>query len=158
MGAQKQHGRRKDHHVIKAETLYGTAGEDHITVDVFFLHRLQAIVVVGNAPANALILESEITAETIGRPARPDRLILQSLGANNGIFNVFNNLVPGCGLGVMGIDIDDQIIFESVGIGLPFGVGQNIAGIGLNIDRFDRIFRNFLHPCPPLLPRAVWAG
>src|SRR5260370_40031659 len=93
---------------------------------------LAALVRVG--PAYRLIAQSEVAVQPVGRGAEPLRLEPHRVVAHNRILDVGDDLFPGYGFDMMGIDVTDEPVLEPAQQRVASGMGEDVAGVGMNAD------------------------
>src|SRR4030088_329259 len=99
-------------------------------MDVGLGDGLALAVLVGDAAAHALVTQPDVAVEPVGR--RADALVheMDGLLAHHRVFDVADDLLPGDGLDVMGVDVADQPVLEVAPARVALGMGQQLAGIG----------------------------
>ena len=107
-------------------------------MDIGFLDDFPLAVLMRDPPADRLIAQSKVAVQPIGRRAEPLGLEPHRVVADDGIFDVGDDLLPGHGLDMVGIDVADEPVLQAApDRGAP-GMGEDVAGVGMNADLLDR--------------------
>ncbi len=111
-------------------------------MDIGFLDDFPLTVLMRDAPADRLIAQSEVAVQPVGRGAEPLRLEPHRVVAHNRILDVGDDIFPGYGFDMMGIDVADKPVLEPAQQRVASGMGEDVAGVGMNADLlYGRILR-----------------
>ena len=147
MHAEKQHRRREHHHVVDAERIHRPARQGDVAMDVGFLDDFALAVLMRDASADRLIAQSEIAVEPVRRRADPLGLKSHRVVANHGILDIGDDLLPGHGLDVMGVDVADEPVLQTAPDAHCAGHARGCRGC-----RCERSICCTAEYCGPILP------
>ena len=100
--------------------------------------RLAQVVVVGDAAAYGLVAKPEVAVQAVGRRADPFRMVAHRVVANDRVFDVLDDLLPGDGLDVVGVDVAQVPVLEPALAGVALGMLQHVARVGVDVDLLHR--------------------
>ena len=116
-------------------------------MDPGFLDDFPLAVLMRDASTHRLVAQSEVAIEPIGRRAEPLRLEPHRVVADDGVLDVGDDLLPGDGFDMVGVDVAHEPILQPASDRVAPGVGEDVAGVGMNA---DLLYRRILRPDPAL--------
>ena len=91
---------------------------------------LALAVLVRDAAADRLVAQAEIAVQAVGRRADPLRLEAHRVVADDRILDVGDDLLPGHGLDVVGVDVDRRTSPAARAGARAPGMREDVAGVG----------------------------
>src|SRR5713226_9366824 len=142
MHAEKQHRRREYHHVVDAEGIHRPARQDDVAMDIGFFDDFALAVLMRDASADRLVPKSEVAVQPIRRCADSLGLKSHRIVADDGIFDVGDDLLPGHGFDMVGVDVADEPVLQASLERVAPGMREDVARVGMNVDLlYGRILR-----------------